>query len=359
MTDKAVATVNTAMLDAAIASDSVWISSVMDNIHTLKIYNPRIGDPIEEDKAWKFKLKVANTWVEELLEGPMVFNPLSIAYFWSGSVYPILPDGSFASDKVFFTTNEFGKFTKKTDTIWVAAKWTALWFFTKEHFEKMIKCKTLNWAENQFYDRKKDKDWKPFDWSLLNKGSVIYGQFIWGKYDQEFFRFFTSPRNLWVTFRDWEVVEPDEWTFEYATNQWLSDLNELLLNNNRKAINKIDPTQTDIKLTIYQNDKKNFIPKFVYDWLVANRWEDNQESIKYIHDLKNEHFKSIFWTMLDPSPITIDGSSAKGTIVQPKLSAAKEDNWLAETAQATFADVHDWEIEDVEIEDKDLSTPNF
>jgi len=354
MNDKAVANVSTGMLDQAVEFDKKGFSSVMDGIHTLKIYNPRIGDPIEEDKAWKFKLKVANTWVEEFIDGPIVFNPLSVRYFYSWHIYPILDNGTVANEKITFYTNEYGKYLKKTDTIGLAAKGKSLWFFSKEDFKAMIKARTLNGRDNQFYDRKKDREWKPFDGSLLSEWAVVYGQFVWWTYDWEFFRFFTATRNLWVTFRDWSVCEPDAGTFEYAVSEWLIPLNEVLTYNGKRTVNKVDDSQVDLKLTIEQNEKKNFMPKFEYSWLVVLRWGDNREDKKFIEELQFEHFKSVFWWMGSPNQVLLNWSDATTVISQPALST-----W--ELTKADLEAMPDIPFEDTakEVFEVDLSTPDF
>jgi len=358
---KAVATVNTAMLDKAVASDN-GIKSVMDNIHTIKVYNPRIGEPIDESKAWKFKIKLANTWEEVYTDKDIMFNPLNVSYFWSGSVYPVLDNWSFAEEKIFFTTNEFWKYAKKVDTIGLVAKGKVVWFFTKEDFEKMIRTKKLNWQENQFYDRKKDKEWKPFDWTLLNKWAVIYWQFVWWSHDKEIFRLFVNPKHLGVTYKDGQVIEPDAWTFEYAVNQGLEELNEILENNNRKAVRQIEATQVDLKLSIKQTENKNFLPVFDYSWLVAVRWYDNEADIKMIHDLKNEHFTSLFGTMWEKSEILIDtvANNASVNLVQPQLAAPKTSWELTKEDLDAIPDNVDTAVADAEeVFQEDLSSPQF
>lgn len=42
----------------------------------------------------------------------------------------------------------------------------------------MIKTPMLNGVPNQFYEKKKDKDNKPYHGTLLRRSAVIYGQFI-------------------------------------------------------------------------------------------------------------------------------------------------------------------------------------
>lgn len=300
---KAMVATNTSMLDKA--SKEAGFESVMDVIHNFKVYNPRIWEPVDESKANKFKLVEANTKTELYLDWKFTFNPLSVSYFYSWNIFPILDNWDYSQDKVFFSTNEFGKYTKKTDTIWLSAWWKLIWFFTKWEFEEMIKSPQLNGKVNQFFEKKKDKEWKPYNGSLLRKGAVIYWQFVWWDYDQEYFRMFTSMNNIWLTFKDWAVCDPNEWTFEYAVLDWLDSLNELMDANGKRQVTRINPDQCDLSISIRENDKHNFLPVFEFAGCVASRWIDNEESIKYIHDLKAAHFHSIFWAMWDITPILL------------------------------------------------------
>lgn len=111
-----VANINLDMLDRAATSEG-RTPSVMDNIHTFKIYNPAPNTKAEAEKAGKFSLKAANTGTETFVEGVFKFNILDVSYFYSGSIYPLLDNGAYGEDKIFFFTNEFGKFAKKVDTI--------------------------------------------------------------------------------------------------------------------------------------------------------------------------------------------------------------------------------------------------
>lgn len=168
MVDTALATVDLSMLDRALESEG-HTGSVMDILHSFKIYNAKVGDKPEADKAGKFKIKESGTGTEIYSEGSFTFNPLNVSYFYSGSIYPILADGTYAEKKVFFFTNEFSKFAKKSDTVGLAANNKGVGFFTKGDFEEMIKSPQLNGGENQFYDRKKNADGKPYNGSQLKK----------------------------------------------------------------------------------------------------------------------------------------------------------------------------------------------
>lgn len=322
MTGTEIATVNLDMLDRAGKSEG-QSSSVMDSIHTLKVYNPQIGKPAEAEKAGKFSIREANTGKEELSEGPFTFNVLDVSFFYSGSIYPILPSGAFAEEKVFFFTNEFSKFAKKTDTVGLAAGRSPVGFFQKGDFENVIKAPQLNGMENQFYERKKDKDGRPYNSSQLSRSAMIYGQFIDGPYAGDFFRFRTSMSNIGTTFRDGEVVPAAEGTFEAAMDKALVRMNKILVANGRREISRVSPDQVDLKIHIEENERGNFLPKFEFAGLVAERGIDNIDSVQYVKDLKAEHFSSIFGTMLEPAPVMIDGNNAEVKIAQVEAPKSK------------------------------------
>lgn len=306
-----------AMLDRA-ETDS-GTSSVMNCLHTLKIYNPAPNTVADPEKAWKFKLKEANTGEEVLLEGDIKFNVLSVSYNWNGGIYPVKPNGEIADEEVFFSSSDFGKFEKRTDAIGLAVKGKAYAFFTKGEFETMIKTPNLNGMPNQFYEKKKDSSGKPYHGTLLRRSATIYGQFIGGKYDKEFFRFFTSPNNIGITYdKELGEIAPEEGTLEHVAVLALVDMNNIRTQNGKKALTRVNHDQCDVTLSIRTNDKGNFLPVFTFAGLTAMRGYDNGEDVKYIHDLKAEHFRSIFGAMGVVTPILIDGTQANVSLPEVK-----------------------------------------
>lgn len=340
---QAVATVNLDMLDRAV-EENVGTSNVMDSIHNFKIYNPKIGDDVDQDKANKFRILEAGKQEPVFEEGPFTFNPLDIAYAYSGAVYPLLENGTYADTKVFFSTSEFGKFAKKTDVLGFSANSKGIGFFEKAQLELMLRTPALNGSDNHFYAKKKDKDGKPYNSSEINKTAVIYGVFSEGARAGEVFRMFISPNHLGVTFKNGEQCDPEPGTFEYAVNQGLEEMNDLLRANDKKVIRSISPTQCDIKLSIRQNDKKVFLPVFEYVGLVAKRGEDNTEMIQFIKGLKDEHFKSIFGTVEPSTMIAIEGNNAK-VVMKPLLLKAKAEDTIKKVDEAQQVFSENWDMD--------------
>lgn len=341
MGNTSVSAVNVGMLQRAVATDSVGGSSVMDKIGTLKIYNPKPGTAADPALAGSFLYKALGQTEFSPLQGPLVFNPLSVTFFYAGEVYPIDDNGNVSDDKIFFTTSEFGKYTKKTDTIGLAAGGKKVGFFTKEGFESMIRTPRLNGQINQFYERKKDSVGKPYDSSYLNKRCMIYGKFVAGDNAGEYFRMSVSMNAYGITYRDGAPCDPDAGTFEAAIAEGLPELNELLANNGLKSVRNISPDQCDIGLDIETNDRGNFLSKFSFEGLVAVRGVDNEEDLKFVHDLKQEHFISIFIGMDVPTEVSIDKGNAVVQISNPEpkakqISAPKPEVVTAEVVDEVF-----------------------
>lgn len=197
----------------------------------------------------------------------------------------------------------------------------------------------LNGVPNQFYEKKKDKEGKPYHGTLLRRSAVIYGQFIGGEYDKEYFRMFTSPNNIGVTYdKDLGEIAPEVGTLENVAVEALIDMNNIRSQNGKKALTRVNHDQCDVVLSIRTNDKGNFLPVFTFAGLTAMRGYDNGEDVKFIHDLKAEQFRSIFGQMGAITPIVIDGT--KATVALPQV-AEHHDAIEAPKAALTAADLDD------------------
>ena len=300
---------NMAMLDRA-EEEGSKSKSVMDTIHTLKIYNPPIGDKADPEKAMKLKMVEKDTGEETFFEGPITFNILDVSYFYSGSLYPIQADGGFAEDKMFFYTNEFGKYAKNEDTIGLATMGKPIGFFKKGEFQKFLVSPMLNGKQNQFYEQKKDKEGKPYASSYISKRAVVYGKYLSGPRTGEYFKYYISMGAVGSTFKDGATVPAPEFSLEDAISKGLERMNVILIANGRKKLQSISPSQIDVQVSVVENDRHNFLPKFETISLAAERGIDNAVDIEFISNLKKEHFTSIFGDVFTSTPILIQGSNA-------------------------------------------------
>lgn len=306
-TTQAVATVDMSMLDAA--EQNAGFSDPFDDIHTIKVYNPKIGDPIDEAKAFSFTVKEAVTGTVNQWRDIVTFNPIKVSYVWSGSIYPIDEKGVTAKEKVFFTTSEFGKFTKKTDVIGLSTGGKCIASFTKGDFEAFIKTPLIGMKTNQFYERKKDKDGRPYDSTYLSKQAIIYGVIVGGDRDGEHFRFVTNAANLGSTFKDGQVVPAEQGTFEGALEDALPSMNEVLAANGRKPIKSCPPEQTVLQLGVRANERGTFLPEFRFAGILAAMGRNNFDSIEFFQSLLGEKFGDRFANMV-PTPIAITDGNA-------------------------------------------------
>lgn len=322
-TTQAVATVDLSMLDAA--EQAGGFSDPFDDIHTIKVYNPKIGDPVDETKAFTFTVKEAVTGTVNQWRDIVTFNPIKVSFVWSGSIYPIDEKGQAAKDKVFFSTSEFGKFAKKTDAIGLTANGKLVGSFLKGEFESFIRTPLIGMKTNQFYERGKDKEGRPYDSTLLSKQAVIYGVIVGGDRDGEHFRFVTNARNLGTTFKDGEVVPAEHGTFEAAMEEAVAPLNELLAANGRKSVRSCSPEQTVLQLAVRANERGNFLPEFRFAGLLAAMGRNNFDSIEFFQGLLNEKFGTTF-NDLNPARIAIaDGSASLSAPILVEAPKAKEE----------------------------------
>lgn len=345
-TTTAVANVNVASLNRAVEESSGGSASPMTKLHTVKIYNPEPGKPADPVKDGKFVIKLADNKGEALVEGPLCFSPLSITAFYSGSLYPIDPVTMQRSDdKVFFYTNEFSRFAKKTDTIGLASKGKAIGFFEKGLFEQMIKAPRLNGTINQFYETKKDSKGKPYDSSALARKFMMYGVFTHGDFAGECFRMVINPSHFGITFKDGAQVDAEEGTFESVLAQALPDMNALLEANNLRTVRGVEPDQIDMAISIIQNEKKNNLPYFSFEGLVAARNGDNFESREYVRSIQREQFEQVFVALDVPTKIQIEAGEAKVFLQLPTQEPKQKAIAAAtgEDAEGVFSDDDDYE----------------
>ena len=155
MSDKAIVTIDESMLNRWAGQMS---TSVMDNIHKIKIYNANAfsKDPkekeIDPDKAGKFRLVETWSWEIKYIDSWFKVDILSVCKVKSGSVFILnefwetVKDDKWQSKKGFFMTNEHSVYTKKTDVLWFKQLWwKILWFYPKAELEEMLKTKRINW----------------------------------------------------------------------------------------------------------------------------------------------------------------------------------------------------------------------
>lgn len=314
----AVATMDSSMLDDGTKTNRT--PSVYDVLHKVSIYNPDYsrGETMDTTKQWLFKIKEAQTWEEKLIN-PFKFNLLAVTKVMSGNIELLnewgdtLKNSKWETIKQYFYTNEFSQFTKKTDTIWFRNMTSKPRFFTKEDLTKMVMCPKINGKDNPFYEKKKKVDGSSYNSTVLKTQTLIFGKFVWGEYDGQFFQMYVKNSALWITYKDGENVEPEVWTFLYATEvQWLNAFNEVLKANDKPVVRSVKPNQLDLEVSIIDKDvswKIYNVAVFDFAGLTGMR-TNNLEDVEYISNLRNDYFVERFEGMRAPLKVEINNWNA-------------------------------------------------
>lgn len=269
-----VATFNAAMMSQI--EDEQGTVSPLAELATLKVYNPKMGAVADPELAGKFKLTTPDKQ-EHILDGEIELNILEYAFFYSGEFFP-----DNGSEKVFAITSEFGPFAKKTDTLDLIIDKKYVGKFERGQFEEMIKSPTLNGGRNYFHTVKKNVEGRPYDSSEMTKRVVLYAQIISGPFAGTLIRMYTNPSKLGKTFVDGNVVNPDEGTILYAIDAGLPEMRKI----NPKT-NRLSARFVDMKISIYKNEKGNFLINATYKSLTGFR-TDNTEVYNHIQSIRKE-----------------------------------------------------------------------
>lgn len=356
-----VAVVNTAMLDRGSSFEKE--PSVMDNIHKIKIYNANTfsSDPkdheVDESLVGKFRLIEAWTWEIKYIDWWFKADILSVCKVKSGNVFVLdefgdpVKDENGKSKKWFFFTNEHSVYTKKTDMLWFKQMWqSSLWFFVKQYLEEMLRTKRVNGKDNPFWKQWKKKDGEPYNDTNITDTIIIYWRFVDWEYAWDYFKFVPVSTSWYgTTYRDWQQVEADRWTFLHSMNEWLKEWNKVRKANNKSEVKSVDPSQIDMTISFREVEiqgKRMFVPTFEYSGLTAYRC-DNTNDLQYILELQSEYLKEEFGISVLPSNfrlwsikdvVTSDVNTIKVTAIESK-STRTEVEWDVE--EISIADVEE------------------
>lgn len=356
MTNTEVAVINSAMLDRGSSFDKE--PSVMDSIHKIKMYNANTfsKDPKdhEVDKELAGKLRLVEAWTGEIkyIDSWFKADILTVCKVKSGNVYvlddfgDVVKDEKWNSKKGFFYTNEYSVFTRKTDTLgFKQMGQKPLGFYVKQDLEEMLRSKKLNGKDNPFWKQGKKKDGEPYNDTNVSDTLIIYGKFIDGPYEGDYFKFVpVSNSGYGVTYKDGKVIEADEGTFLHAMNQWLIEWNKIRKANNKPDVKSVDPSQIDMTIwfrPVEIQGKVMFVPTFTYAGLTAYR-ADNTQDLQYILEIQSEYLKQEFGITVLPTNFRLPSLTQETSNV----------NAIEIKSTATpLQDVEDVEIEQVSLED--------
>lgn len=356
-----VAVVNTAMLDRGSSFERE--PSVMDSIHKIKIYNANTfsSDPkdheVDESLVGKYRLVEAGTWEIKYIDSWFKADILAVCKVKSGNVFVLdefgdpVKDDNGKSKRAFFFTNEHSVYTRKTDMLWFKQMGQSpLGFYIKQDLEEMLRTKRINGKDNPFWKQGKKKDGEPYNDTNITDTVIVYGKFLDGDYAWEYFKF-VPVSNSWygTTYRDGKQVEPDQWTFLFAMNEWLKEWNKVRKANNKAEVKSVDPSQVDMTIWFREVEiqgKRMFVPTFTYAGLTAYR-ADNTNDLQYILELQSEYLKEEFgisvlpinfrlWSIKDV--VTADVNTIEVKAIESKSTHAEVG---ADVEEISIADVED------------------
>lgn len=308
------ATVNKDMLQRSVESSNWWSQSIMNTIHKVRIYNPNWfqWEIMDEEKKGKLILIEAQTWEQKIIE-PFKFNILSVSKVTQGNIPMLTEDGDTAikedwsQDIRYFYTNQYNKFLRKDEVLWLTSKWMKPLWFRKEDFFNFIKTPKVNWHPNPFFEWKKAKDNTKYKSSLLETQDVIYWVIIDWEYAGEYFQMKIKPSAMWSNYdsQTKSQVEAKEWTITRLLDDALKWYNELLESNWLRTVRRLEPEVVDIKMNIKQievSGKEFNVADFEFAGYTASR-TDNKEDLDYISDFNYKLFQEAFWAMQLPLDI--------------------------------------------------------
>jgi len=344
--DTTKATTAVAMPDMSMLENSGWsqaTESVMAQIHTLKVYNPAPWKEPDPEKAGKFQIKEASTGEVKFIEWPISYNILSILEVFSGQCYPVDNSWFTANEAVYFTTNEYSRFTSKEQPIGLRWGRNILWFFDKQGFQAMIKSKILNGDMNFFYKQGKTVEGRPYDSSELSKSFVVYGRFTSGEHKDEYFRTFMKPQYFGITWDNdaQERCDAADGTLLAAIDKALPEFNKVRESNSMKAVRSIAESQVIVKHSITKNEKGNFLSHIDYEALQM-MLGSNIDDVEYIHGLQEQHFENSFGNPTPMKIISVEWGKAT-------LQEAYQD--YSSTNQKAIASGSEEEVQDAETEE--------
>lgn len=364
MTNTDVAVVNQAMLDRGATTRK---ASVMDNLHKIKLYNanPFSNDPkekeVQEDLVGKLRVVEAGTWEIKYIDSNVKVNILSVCKVKSGNVFVLdefgdpVKDENGKSKKAFFFTNEHSVYTRKTDMLWFKQAWaeSPIWFYIKSDIEEMLKTKKINWKENPFWKQWTKADGEPYNDTNIKDTIIIYGKFLSGPYEWEYFKFVPVSTSWYgTTFKNGVQIEASKWTFLHAVSEWLVAWNAIRNANGKSSVTSVDPSQLDMTISFKETEvqgKRMFIPTFKFDNLTAYR-ADNTEDLNIMLEMQSEYLEEEFgvrvvtnnfrlWSISDVNVANVNAIEVKA-IWTSKEVQQEEDEVVEITIEAA------WEVFD-------------
>jgi len=271
--------------------------SVMDKIHSIKVYNAAPGKEIDEALAGQLMIKIAWWDKYEKFDPSVWMNILKIRKWINWSYYLLDDGGNQILDSAgkpkrsFAFTEEYFRFSRNTDEI----------FFKNNNGWQVVKntiwdLKTLFKTEmtpggkkNPFYKLWLTQTNQPYASSFLSEWFIIYWVFTDGLFAWEYFRLFMSAAAFG---NKWNAETKESTIVENSLCDALATCSSLF--EEMKTTQGIEWRFDDSLLvaTLVSTKHGNFFKPEFKDIKLAS--EDNTEQYDYIDDLCNQYKQDEF-----------------------------------------------------------------
>lgn len=315
-------------------------TNVMDTIHSMKVYNAAPNQEADPTKAGMLMIKNGQTEGKyQLFTKEVTVNILSVRKGINGSYNlldeagnPIL-DVNNEPKRGFAYTEEYFRFSKNTNEVFFKDKDAN--GITKQQIgtlKNLFKNPTLpDGRKNPYHKIALDRNNIAYDSSFMSESFVIYGVFMDGEYQGEYFRLFISSAGF-----------GNKWDSQTKTSSSVpNSLNDALLQAS-KAFNTMyqgqghfDDSLLVAKLTPML-ERTSYMPRFLEPKLVTT---DNSEQFKFIEDLRHAYMEQEFseygnTAPVEPTPVAAAIETSEPVAPTPVMATPVQATAQAQTMQA-------------------------
>lgn len=334
MADTALTTIDPSMLGRETTADFASEPTILNSIHRVYIYNPNYnkGEQMDPLKEWKFKVKVAITG-EEVIIDSFSFWLIDVVKVTSWEVTykdeywdAIINNGKAAKD--YYYTNEYpASFFKADSVVWFRKMKTGsdILYFKKRDLSNLLRLPKVNWVVNQFSEVKNKMDWGTYRTSVISESHLIYGVFLDGPYKDEYFMFYPKDNLIGFNYSKWAYVKPEAWTLTAIMESSLVEWNKIRKENGMSDIKSMPYSLVDLKLSTTQKDvmwKLFNVGKLDFVWFTALRW-NNEADVAYISEFRWAYFAERFGGFKEPLKVVYLDKFGKSYEEFPKA-----DSWV-------------------------------
>lgn len=315
MSETAITKMSDEMLDRQVEWWFQKTPSILDTINKVYIYNPNYQkwEEMDLEKKWKFKVKLAHTW-DELIIDPFEFWLIDVCKVTSWEVtykdeyWMSIFNSKQEPAKDYYYSNEYFPMMAWNNVVaFRKMKWSkeSAIYLRKKDLSQILRLPKINWKQNDFSVIKEKQDKSTYRTSSITESHVIYWKFLSWPLTWEYFLFYPKDNMIWFNYSKWEYVEPLDWTLTRIMQDALVTWNQVRKENWREEIRNLPYSLIDLKMYTESKDvmNKEFnVWKFEFKrftWTVR----DNLEDIQYIKTLRDTLFSERFDWMKQPMKV--------------------------------------------------------